>query len=64
MASRIDRTRGLTAKDADMMPSLERLQEELAGLKWDTAATLQRDVQEGLFHRGISEVVQLAGRKP
>lgn len=51
-------------KDPDMLGSQAQLQAELCGLDWPAAATLRRQVEEGGFHRGFSEVVQLLGRRP
>ena len=51
-------------KEPDLLGSQARLQAELPGLDWLSAATLRRQVEEGGFHRGLSEVVQLLGRRP
>lgn len=51
-------------KDPDFLASKEQLCEELNGLDWQVCQVLRRDVKEGSYHEGLSEVVQLAGRKP
>lgn len=50
-------------KDPDMLASLEDLRAELLALEWYESRALQREVDEGQFHGGKSEVVQLVGRK-
>ncbi len=49
---------------ADMMISLKDLEQELAGLTFEHAAELERDIHEGRLHFGRSAVVQLVARKP
>lgn len=49
---------------AELMMSLSVLKEELAGLEFDHATELQRDVVEGSLHTGTAAVVQLIARKP
>jgi SAM-dependent methyltransferase len=51
-------------KDPDFLASEERLGEELRGLDWRVRRVLRREVREGAYHEGLSEVVQLTGRKP
>lgn len=46
-------------KSLDMLMSLEELEEELAGLRFDHAAELERNVLEGSGHRGLAAVVQI-----
>jgi SAM-dependent methyltransferase len=43
---------------ADVMQSKESLSLELAGLKFKHLIELERDVREGIYHTGISAVVQ------
>lgn len=50
-------------KDPDMLAGLDELKQELLALEWYEARALRRQVQEGGFHGGESEVVQLVGRK-
>lgn len=50
--------------DAQLMPTLALLREELAGLELIHAVEMERDVHEGAFHDGRSAVVQLIGRAP
>lgn len=49
--------------DADLLPSATALDAQLAGLVVLRSAERERDVQEGLGHRGLSAVVQWAGRR-
>jgi SAM-dependent methyltransferase len=48
---------------ADLMMELSALQQELNGLEFKYAAELEREIQEGLFHRGHSAVVQVVAMK-
>ncbi|MEM1027763.1 MAG: class I SAM-dependent methyltransferase [Planctomycetota bacterium] len=50
-------------RDPDWMMSIKRLNEELAGLKVLYAQEKERDVQEGEFHNGLSNVVQFIGQR-
>ncbi|MBI2407664.1 MAG: class I SAM-dependent methyltransferase [Gemmatimonadetes bacterium] len=50
--------------DAEMMPTLAVLRDELAGLEFVHALEMERDVQEGAYHRGRSAVVQVIARRP
>ena len=50
-------------KDRDMLASLDELRDEFNGLEWQSAQAISRVVSEGSFHAGLSEVVQLVGRK-
>ena len=50
--------------NADLMPTLAALREELAGLELLHAVETERDVHEGGFHDGRSAVVQVIARRP
>ena len=50
-------------QDPDNMPDLESLLRELAGLRFDHAEELERDVIEGEFHFGRGAVVQVLAYK-
>ena len=50
--------------DAALMMTLAELREELAGLHFEQARELERDVREGRLHTGRGAVVQLIARKP
>lgn len=50
-------------KDVDMLPTLELLGQELSSLQPVLAQELEREVQEGPGHTGLSAVVQWVGRK-
>jgi SAM-dependent methyltransferase len=50
-------------KTVDMLPTLAQLREELAGLEFEHAAELEREVEEGQGHAGHSAVVQVLARK-
>ena len=50
--------------ELERLMALADLQVELAGLEWEIARELEREVLEGRRHTGRAEVVQLAGRKP
>lgn len=50
--------------DPDMLPTLEQLREELAGLDIEHGVELEREVIEGAFHTGLASVVQVVARKP
>jgi SAM-dependent methyltransferase len=47
----------------DMMPSLDDLTRELAGLEFLHARELEREVREGVYHTGLASVVQLLARR-
>lgn len=51
-------------KSLDMLLELDQLKQELSGLEFQHAVTLERDVKEGRGHTGIASVVQLLGVKP
>jgi len=50
--------------DVDMLPTVTILRDELAGLAFEHAEELVREVVEGPFHTGIASVVQVVARKP
>jgi len=50
-------------KDADLLPTLARLREELVGLELLHAAELERVIHEGTGHAGPSAVVQVVARR-
>jgi SAM-dependent methyltransferase len=50
-------------KEADLMPTLARLRQELAGLEFRHLAELEREVHEGQGHCGPSAVVQVIARR-
>lgn len=47
-----------------LMMTLDALRLELAGLEWQHAAEIERDVREGPGHSGPSAVTQVVARKP
>ncbi|NJR61789.1 MAG: class I SAM-dependent methyltransferase [Cyanobacteria bacterium CRU_2_1] len=49
---------------AELTMELTTLHEELEGLEFKHAIELEREIQEGLFHRGCSSVVQVLAIKP
>lgn len=49
---------------AELMMQLSDLREELAGLTFEHALELERDVHEGRYHNGHSAVVQIVAIKP
>ncbi len=51
-------------KAAELLPSLDDLRAELEGLELVHAAEREREVHEGAFHDGPSDVVQVVARKP
>jgi SAM-dependent methyltransferase len=50
--------------DADLMPTLALLRDELAGLDFKIARECERSIHEGVGHRGRSAVVQVVARLP
>ncbi len=50
-------------KNIDMLPSLNMLQQELAGLQWKIGRALERDLDEGRYHDGRASVIQILGGK-
>ena len=55
---------GPSAERADSFMSIAALREELAGLSFDLAHEIDREVNEGLYHSGRCAVVQVLARKP
>ncbi len=51
-------------QDVDMTMSLAQLEKELAGLVFEHAKEMEREVVEGKFHTGKGAVVQIVARKP
>ena len=51
-------------KDAAMLPTLDELRTDLAGLELVIGREVERDVVEGRFHTGRAAVVQVVARKP
>ena len=49
--------------DPEMMPTLAELTAELAGLEFDHARELEREVREGSYHTGMAAVAQLVARR-
>ncbi len=47
----------------EMFMTAEGLREELAGLNFEVLQEIEREVNEGRYHYGLSSVVQLVGRK-
>jgi hypothetical protein len=50
-------------KNIDMLPALSTLQQELTGLNWEIARSLERDLDEGQYHNGKAAVIQILGKK-
>ncbi|MEP7284821.1 MAG: class I SAM-dependent methyltransferase [Chloroflexota bacterium] len=50
-------------QDPDLLPDLESLKRELAGLHFEIAAELEREVNEGIHHNGRGAVVQILAFK-
>ena len=50
--------------DADRLMRLADVQTELAGLHFELAQEIERDIFEGQFHRGTGAVVQILAIKP
>ena len=48
---------------AELLPTLDALRAELAGLELLHAIEIEREVHEGEFHQGLSAVVQIIARK-
>ncbi len=59
----IGRGTGGPTDDTKLM-TLALLREELAGLEFELAREIEREVIEGRYHAGLSEVVQVVARKP
>lgn len=50
--------------DPTRFPTLADLRTELAGLDFEIAHEIERDVHEGTYHHGRSAVVQVVARRP
>lgn len=50
--------------DPIMLPTLELLRQELAGLEFEVARECERAVVEGRHHTGLAAVVQVVARRP
>lgn len=50
-------------KDVSMLYELKDVKAELAGLKFEIAHEIEREIFEGNSHHGLSSVVQILGRK-
>lgn len=55
---------GPKREQKDMFMSLNTLRTELAGLSFVVAQEIERDVNEGRYHKGRGAVVQIIARKP
>jgi len=51
-------------KDVDLLPTLAELRRDLAGLEVLVGTEIDRVVQEGTGHNGLSAVVQMVARRP
>ena len=51
-------------KVAELLYGLEQLKQDFAGLAFEQAVELERDIHEGRYHAGQSAVVQILARKP
>jgi SAM-dependent methyltransferase len=49
--------------DVDVMQTATSVREELPGLEFSHLVELERDIREGIYHTGISAVVQAIGVK-
>lgn len=50
--------------DIEMLPGESDLRQELAGLHFPLLREVEREVNEGSYHHGLSAVVQLVAQKP
>lgn len=50
-------------KDLDLLPALVILQKELSSFISLTGKTLERDLDEGVYHQGKAALIQLLGKK-
>lgn len=50
--------------NAELLMDLASLQQELQGLRFLHAQECVRDIHEGLFHNGLSAVVQIIAQRP
>lgn len=48
----------------EMFMDVEALKREFQGLTFEHALEVERDIQEGRYHQGLSATVQIVGRKP
>lgn len=51
-------------RDPGLLPTLEELRQELAGMQLEIAREVEREIHEGELHDGWSAVVQVLARKP
>ncbi len=50
--------------DESLLYSLEELIQDFGvGMEWEVAHAIEREIQEGAFHNGLSAVVQVYGRR-
>jgi len=49
--------------DPEMLPTIDVLTKELAGLEFVSVGELEREVREGVHHTGLAAVVQLVARR-
>lgn len=54
---------GPPATSREMLVTAEGLREELVGLEFELLQEIEREVNEGRYHDGLSSVVQMVGRK-
>jgi SAM-dependent methyltransferase len=50
--------------DPDLLPALDVLRAELAGLEFEVAREVEREIEEGRYHHGRSATVQIVARRP
>lgn len=50
--------------DDSKLVTLAQLRDELAGLEFELAREIEREVVEGRYHSGVAAVVQIVARKP
>lgn len=51
-------------RSRDLLASLAELKDDLAGLRFDHAVEIERDVVEGQLHKGRASVVQIVAVRP
>ena len=51
-------------KDVSLLPTLADLRHELAGLEFEVAEEVERELREGVLHVGRSALVQVLARRP
>jgi SAM-dependent methyltransferase len=49
--------------DPDLLPALDVLRAELAGLEFEVAREVEREIEEGRYHNGRSATVQIVARR-